>query len=549
MQELRANTQVIVTVGPFVDVTDGFTPQTDITLAGNEAELVKHGSTTVVDISAATWAALADCRGYYSLTLTTSHTDTEGMLVVVVQDDSDCLPVKAEYMVLSEAAWDSKYVAKDDGFMDVNVKTIGRADTQETEANNLEAACAAYSVTRGLTGTALPAVAADGAGGLPTTTKITDARLGALTDWIDGGRLDLLLDAIKAKTDLGLENTIWTDAKAAYLDQAISAAKTLTAAYEAAKTAAQAGDAMALTAGERTTLAAAIEAAIIDELDGTAVMQAIADLIAGDMTTGDLSVLAIAAATRDAILDRVLSGNHDGAGTAGKLIQTAATQPANFAALSIDASGHVSRVTLVDTTTANTDMRGTDSAALASVCTEPRLAELDAANLPADVAAVKTDTGNLVTRVTAALFSGITSLAQWLGLLAGKQTGDATARTELRATGAGSGTFDETADSQEAGRDRGDTAWLTATSVTVSDKTGFSLDAGGLDAISAAAPGGVASTFPQMIVQLWRRFFAKATFPSDGNGDLVSYADDGTTPETTQAVTDDDTTQTQGAAT
>lgn len=38
--------------------------------------------------------------------------------------------------------------------------------------------------------------------------------------------------------------------------------------------------------------------------------------------------------------------------------------PANFAALDINSSGHVSRVTLVDTTTTNTDMRGTDNALL-----------------------------------------------------------------------------------------------------------------------------------------------------------------------------------------
>ena len=37
-----------------------------------------------------------------------------------------------------------------------------------------------------------------------------------------------------------------------------------------------------------------------------------------------------------------------------------------------------------------TAMRGTDSAALASVCTEGRLAELDGANLPADIAAIPT---------------------------------------------------------------------------------------------------------------------------------------------------------------
>lgn len=115
------------------------------------------------------------------------------------------------------------------------------------------------------------------------------------------------------------------------------------------------------------------------------------------------------------------------------------------------------RVTLVDTLTTytgNTPQTG-DSFA--------RLGAPAGASVSADVAAVKTDTGNLVTRVTATLFSGVTSLAQWLGLLAGKQTGNSTARTELRATGAGSGTFDETTDSTEAIRDRGDAAWTTST--------------------------------------------------------------------------------------
>jgi len=59
------------------------------------------------------------------------------------------------------------------------------------------------------------------------------------------------------------------------------------------------------------------------------------------------------------------------------------------------------------------------------------------------------------------LFSGITSIAQWLGLIAGKQTGDSTALTEIRATGAGSGGFSPTTDSLEAIRDRGDVAWIT----------------------------------------------------------------------------------------
>lgn len=107
----------------------------------------------------------------------------------------------------------------------------------------------------------------------------------------------------------------------------------------------------------------------------------------------------------------------------------------------------------------------------------------------------------LLSRIPAALFAGITSLAEWLGLIAGKQTGDATALAELRATGAGSGTYDETADSQEAIRDRGDAAWAGGSAPTVeeiadevetrslivgtnNDKTDYSIGPGGISAAS-----------------------------------------------------------------
>jgi hypothetical protein len=89
-------------------------------------------------------------------------------------------------------------------------------------------------------------------------------------------------------------------------------------------------------------------------------------------------------------------------------------------------------------------------------------------NAPSDSSGVTT----LLSRIPSGLFTGITSLAQWLGLLAGKQTGNSTARTEIRATGAGSGTFDETTDSQEAIRDRGDAAWPTATGFSTLDEAG-----------------------------------------------------------------------------
>ena len=132
------------------------------------------------------------------------------------------------------------------------------------------------------------------------------------------------------------------------------------------------GDAMTLTSAERSTLVNAIEVELANDGTGEQLMQAIADKLAAEFDIEELNIAAIATAVRDAILDRILAGNHDSAGTLGKLLQTAATQPANFADLAINGSGHIERVTLTDTTTTNSDMRGTDG-----VPTNPMLATED----------------------------------------------------------------------------------------------------------------------------------------------------------------------------
>lgn len=137
MRHLKANTSVKVVIGPFVDNSDGYTPETGITLgAADEAELMKHDAAAVTDISGRTWAAIANMDGYYNLTLTTGDTDTEGMIVIAIQDDSVCLPVRMEFMVMSEASYDSMYAPKDTGYMDVNIKAVSE-DT--AAADNLEA--------------------------------------------------------------------------------------------------------------------------------------------------------------------------------------------------------------------------------------------------------------------------------------------------------------------------------------------------------------------------------------------------------------------------
>lgn len=67
-------------------------------------------------------------------------------------------------------------------------------------------------------------------------------------------------------------------------------------------------------------------------------------------------------------------------------------------------------------------------------------------------------------------FTGITLLAQWLGAMAGKQTPNSTALAEINATGAGSGDYSATTDSQQALRDNyttgGDTIYITPLTAT-----------------------------------------------------------------------------------
>ena len=82
---------------------------------------------------------------------------------------------------------------------------------------------------------------------------------------------------------------------------------------------------------------------------------------------------------------------------------------------------------------------------------------------------------------TFAKFAGITLLAEWLGSMAGKQVEDATAKSEIRDTGAGSGTWDATIHSLEAGID----SRVVATDIVSSGSIGTS--GGAISAVTLVA--------------------------------------------------------------
>lgn len=77
----------------------------------------------------------------------------------------------------------------------------------------------------------------------------------------------------------------------------------------------------------------------------------------------------------------------------------------------------------------------------------------------ATLSAILTGVNALTARIPLALFNGITSLAKWLGVMVGK-TVDADTLAEVNATLAGA-SYDNTTDSPQAIRDRGDAAWIT----------------------------------------------------------------------------------------
>jgi hypothetical protein len=71
------------------------------------------------------------------------------------------------------------------------------------------------------------------------------------------------------------------------------------------------------------------------------------------------------------------------------------------------------------------------------------------------------------------------------------------------------------------------------------------LTAGGLDAIATTYPAGVADSFPKMVVATFYRFFGKVT---KTDTQIKTFASNGTTVVTTQAISDSSGTETQGPA-
>lgn len=155
MQLLKADTSTKVVIGPVVSVSDGYTPVTTLSLStADEAELLKHDAAAVTDISGNTFAALTGADGYYNLTITAAQTDTEGRLTVLVNDDSLCLPVRHDFMVVNANVYDSLYAAATTDYLQVDVTQVAGATEDiatETKQNTAQADLDILTGTDGVT--------------------------------------------------------------------------------------------------------------------------------------------------------------------------------------------------------------------------------------------------------------------------------------------------------------------------------------------------------------------------------------------------------------
>lgn len=106
MRLLRQSTSVDVPIGPFVDQSDGFTPETALTITQPDIRLKKDGGAWAQKNAAQTLTH--EENGNYEVTLDATDTNTLGLLRLHV-NETGALPVWDDFMVIPANVWDSLF--------------------------------------------------------------------------------------------------------------------------------------------------------------------------------------------------------------------------------------------------------------------------------------------------------------------------------------------------------------------------------------------------------------------------------------------------------
>ena len=135
MRYLKENTATRVTVGPFIDATDGVTPELALTVTNCLVTFIVDDAgvpTLVLDVAPTASAGsndmvhiTSDAAGYYDLELTAANTNYTGRAILNIIDTDVHLPVFHEFQIVSANVYDSLFT--DGDLLDVNTSQINGA--------------------------------------------------------------------------------------------------------------------------------------------------------------------------------------------------------------------------------------------------------------------------------------------------------------------------------------------------------------------------------------------------------------------------------------
>jgi hypothetical protein len=106
MQWLKQSTAYTFRIGPFVDSTDGFTPETSLTIAYTACLVSKAGAAFGAKSDTTNLTSTGTTEGYYTCVLNTTDTATLGPFRVHIYV-SGALPVWQDFMVVPPNVYES----------------------------------------------------------------------------------------------------------------------------------------------------------------------------------------------------------------------------------------------------------------------------------------------------------------------------------------------------------------------------------------------------------------------------------------------------------
>jgi hypothetical protein len=130
---LKQSTAVTVKIGPFLDSTDGVTPETLLTILRADVRLSKNGGAYAQKTEAS--ASSHDENGEYDVNLDATDTGALGLLKLTIQE-AGATPVWEWFVVLTANVYDSLIAGSDRLDATVNVGYVGGAVSIDTSLAN-----------------------------------------------------------------------------------------------------------------------------------------------------------------------------------------------------------------------------------------------------------------------------------------------------------------------------------------------------------------------------------------------------------------------------